>query len=157
MDDDSLHRATSQQMTSGRETPATNDCRRENESEAELLDVLGIGGYIALVQPIQHVPDGFLTYRYQYMANILTIATKTEIQASDVKRYVDMLSESNTSIAAGKLPVDLLWRATFEYDFPHTVSCSASSYLPSLCGNIANSSRSIGDHLLHPGWSIASC
>ena len=41
------------------------------------------------------------------MANILTIATKTEIQASDVKRYIDMLSESNTSIAAGKLPVNL--------------------------------------------------
>ena len=64
VDDDSLHRATSQQTTSGRETPATNDCRRENESEAELLDVLGIGGNIALVQAIQHVPDGFLTYRY---------------------------------------------------------------------------------------------
>ena len=74
VDDDSSHRATSQETTSGCEkTPATNDCRRENESEAELLDVLGIGGYIALVQAIQHVSDGFLTDTNTWLISSLSL------------------------------------------------------------------------------------
>ena len=122
VDGDSSHQVAPQETTSGNDkTPATHDCRRRSNPEAELLDVLGINGYVALVQAIQHVPDGFLTYRNQYIANILTIATRMDIQASDVKHYIEMLHEANTSIAPGKLPVDLLWKATFEYDFPHTL------------------------------------
>ena len=125
VDDDSSHRATPKQTTSSREkTPAMsmiNYCKRKKELDAELLNVLGIGGYIALIQAIQHVPGGFFGYRYQYMANMLAIATKTDIQASNVKHYIDMLPESSTDIAAGKLPLNLLWKATFKYNFPHTL------------------------------------
>ena len=86
---------------------------------SKVVNFLGVHGYVTLVQALQHIPASFLCHCYEYIANILSIATKTSIEVSDLKRYIDML-EFDTAIPGTPL-TELLWEVTFQYGFPYTL------------------------------------
>ena len=86
-------------------------------NNSQVIDLLGIYSYVTLVQALELIPESFLSNRCQYIANILSIATKAAVTVPDVMLYLDMLTRSDICIT-GTPPSDLLWEV---YSFPHNL------------------------------------
>lgn len=43
-------------------------------TKPHLAESIGVDGYIVFQQSLRHIPPGFLNYRCQYIANIMTVA-----------------------------------------------------------------------------------
>lgn len=87
----------------------------------QLIDLIGIHGYVTLRETLQHIPAGFLSYRNQYVANILSVCMKKDVSVADVKQYLSWLHDSETYSFNDSPPIDLLWQVTFRFQYPHTL------------------------------------
>ena len=96
-----------------------HDVSTSAANNSQIIDLIGIYGYITLVQALELIPESFLSNRCQYIANILSVATNATVTVPDVMLYLDML-KSDICIT-GTPPSDLLWEVTFQYGFPHNL------------------------------------
>lgn len=84
---------------------------------------LGVDGCLLLIQLLEHVPAEIRSFRFQYIADILSITLKRTITATRVK---ELVSESNQfkgrleCVDIGKPSIQLLWKATFTLAKPCT-------------------------------------
>ena len=110
------------------ETPASV-CEHQTAKNLNCITAeIGLHGLILLVELLDYIPSNFLTYRLQYIADILGVLLDKQVHQKELESFIDECNRSEDTMillsSIIKMPLDVLWKASLKSNKPCTIFLS---------------------------------